>query len=122
MAKRRVFILYSHPLFAKGVESLLHQEPELEVASLSLDEGDPSGPVKAFGPDVVIIDSDSQVVAQLVAALLQKHPKLKIVTMIPGENEVTVHYQQQERVTTVSDLVEILEEGGKGVVDSSAKR
>jgi len=117
MAKRRVFILYSHPLFAKGVESLLHQEADLEVAGLSLDQGDSSEAVKAFGPDVVIIDSESQVVAQLVPTLLQQHPGLKVVSMNPGENEVTIHYRQQERVTTIGDLVEILREGrspGKG--------
>lgn len=119
MAKRRVFILYSHPLFAKGIESLLHQEAGLEVASLSLDQGDLLEAVKAFGPDVVIIDSDPQVVAQLVPRLLQQHPGLKVVGMTPGENEVTVHYRQQERVTTIGDLVGILEESRKGVVNPS---
>ena len=60
MKKIKVFILYDHPLFGLGLERLLKQERGIEVVGAAARSTNPLGQLKAFQPDVIMVEGSEQ--------------------------------------------------------------
>lgn len=94
MGSRRVFILYSSPLFARGLGALLAQIPEMEVVGMGL-----AGPglsvleeIEALAPDVILLEQeDSTPIARVPDAL----PGVQLITFSLNHDRVRI-YQCQD--------------------------
>jgi hypothetical protein len=102
----RVFIVASHPLFAQGVESLLHGQSGLAVVGMGAAELSVIDKIRALRPDVVILDADSDAQMTLLPALLRENLGVKLVGLTLEDNRIDVYYQHQIIGTDVGDLVE----------------
>jgi hypothetical protein len=102
----RVFIVASHPLFAQGVESLLHGRPGLAVVGMSSAELGVVEKIRELRPDVVILDADSDAQTSLLPLLLRENLGVKLVGLTLENNRIDIYYQQQIIGTDVGDLVE----------------
>jgi hypothetical protein len=102
----RVFIVASHPLFAQGVESLLHGQPGLAVVGMGAAELGVVDKIRNLRPDVVILDADSDAQTTLLPVLLRENLGVKLVGLTLEDNRIDVYYQHQIIGTDVGDLVE----------------
>jgi len=102
----RVFIAASHPLFAQGVQSLLHGQAGLAVIGMGAAELDVIDKIRDLRPDVVILDADSDAQMTLLPALLRENLGVKLVGLTLEDNRIDIYYQQQFVGTDVGDLVE----------------
>jgi hypothetical protein len=108
MRAYRIFILSSHPLFARGVEKLLTSESGFEVVGV---EGEFDAAVEriyALQPDVVLIDGDRSSQAALIAQLPPDHRGLKVVSLTLNDNTLGIYFQQRRVARGVDDLIDVL--------------
>jgi len=102
----RVFIVASHPLFAQGVQSLLHGQPGLAVVGMGAAALSVVDQIRELRPDVVILDADSDVQTSLLPVLLRENLGVKLVGLTLEDNRIDVYYQHQIIGTDVGDLIE----------------
>ncbi len=93
MSRSRVFILYSHGLFARGVQSLLAREQEVEVVGVEKDDRQALGRIKELGPDVILLDSSLQRGERCapIAEIFQQAPSARVISLSLQENGVDVY-------------------------------
>jgi hypothetical protein len=102
----RVFIVASHPLFAQGVESLLHGQSGLAVVGMGAAKLNVVDKIRKLRPDVVVLDADSDAQTKLLPVLLRENLGVKLVGLTLEDNRIDVYYQHQIIGTDVGDLIE----------------
>jgi hypothetical protein len=108
MSLCRVFILTSPPLFAESVETLLREQPGLEVVGVGDVAAAALAQAKEVAPDVVVVGASGEDQAALVSRLFQEMPGIKIVGLNLDDNRIHIYYQQQKVGRQVEDLVEAI--------------
>src|SRR5215208_783633 len=93
MPRSRVFILYSHGLFARGVQSLLAKEHELDVVGMEKDDRQAIDQIGALKPDVILVDSgarrDDSVL--MISEILEKAPRARVISLSLHENGIDIY-------------------------------
>jgi hypothetical protein len=118
MYPTHVFILASRPLFAQGVESLLSNQPGIQVIGVvcfspgegPLVDSDVLAQVREAAPDVVIIEAGSGGQSLLAAQVLESIPGAKVVALTLEDNRIHTYYQQMKHGRRVEDLLEAVRE------------
>jgi hypothetical protein len=118
MYPTHVFILASRPLFAQGVESLLSNQPGIQVIGVvsfpsgegALVDSDVLAQVQQTAPDVVIIEAGGGGQSLLVAQVLECVPGAKVVALTLEDNRIHTYYQQMKNGRRVEDLLEAIRE------------
>jgi hypothetical protein len=116
MNPTRVFILASQTLFAEGVQSLLSEQPGIEVvgvASYNPNNGDSPEPdvfkqIHAAEPDVVIVESTGGEKSHLVAQVLECALSAKVIGLTLEDNRIYTYYQEMKQGRSVEDLVDAI--------------
>ena len=107
---RRIFILSSHPLFSQGVESLLRQQPGVEIVGRETDVDKAMECIKELQPDVVILDGGPTRDPTLaVVRILGEGVGTKLIELNLQDNTVYVYRGEQRVVKDVKDLIEAIE-------------
>ncbi len=109
MAKHRVFILWTHPLFSETVGRLLGGA-QVEIIGAS---SDPAAGLKEIGrmqPDVVIAEEDpSGDSGEALQALKAGPAEMLILGLNLENNELQVYRREQRTVADPEDLLRILQ-------------
>ncbi|MBN1978219.1 MAG: hypothetical protein JW918_12555 [Anaerolineae bacterium] len=117
MNSTRVFILASQTLFAEGVQSLLSEQPSIEVVGIaSYNPNHGGGPdpkvfkqIQAAKPDVVIVEAtgggDKN---KLVAQVLEYALSAKVISLTLEDNRIYTYYQEMKQGRSVEDLVDAI--------------
>lgn len=113
MRPTQVFILYDHPLFARGLERLLRGVRHLTVlgsATWREVEALPEGAVQA---DVVILEKPrgASEPDTTLTRLLASRPEARVLRLSLEDNEMTIYSAQSLTATQQSDLVRALKAG-----------
>ncbi|MBN1813784.1 MAG: hypothetical protein JXA14_18230 [Anaerolineae bacterium] len=116
MNPTRVFILASQTLFAEGVQSLLSEQPGIEVIGVaSCSPGNGGGPdpnvfehIQATDPDVVIVEATGGEKGHLVAQVLECALSAKVIGLTLEDNRIYTYYQEMKQGRSVEDLVEAI--------------
>jgi DNA-binding NarL/FixJ family response regulator len=110
-AMKRVIILFSHPLFGQGVESLLRRETGLEIVGRETDANKVIERIKELRPDVVIVDSADPACDPMpvVMRILREGVGTKVIGLNLQDNTMCVYRGEQRVVKEVKDLVEAIE-------------
>jgi hypothetical protein len=116
MNPTRVFILASQTLFAEGVQSLLSEQPGIEVVGVaSCSPSNGSGPdpnvfkhIQAIDPDVVIVEATGGEKGHLVAQVLECALSAKVIGLTLEDNRIYTYYQEMKQGRSVEDLVEAI--------------
>jgi DNA-binding NarL/FixJ family response regulator len=104
----RVFMLSSHPLFSRGVQSVLSQETGLEIVGLESDVEVAMERIKELRPDVIIVDStmpdyDPQLV---ISRMLQNGSKSRVIGLNLHDNAMFIYRGEHRTAGGVEDLVQ----------------
>jgi hypothetical protein len=117
MNPTRVFILASQTLFAEGVQSLLSEQPSIEVVGVaSCNPNHSSGPnpkvfkqIQAVKPDVVIVEATGGGdKGKLVAQVLECALSAKVISLTLEDNCIYTYYQEMKQGRSVEDLVDAI--------------
>ncbi len=113
MPRSRVFILYSHGLFARGVRSLLGQESEVEVVGMERDDRLALEEIRRLRPDVVLVDSSAGTEDHCltVSGIFQEIPEARVITLSLQENGIDVYDKQRIVTAGPEDLLRVLRRG-----------
>lgn len=115
MPRSRVFILYSHGLFARGVQSLLDREAEVEVVGMERDDRLALEEIRRLRPDVILVDSSTAPEAHCltVSGIFQEIPEARVITLSLRENGIDVYDKQRIIAAGPSDLLRVLRRGSE---------
>jgi len=104
MATRRVFVIWTHPLFRETV-SLLLRHPLVELVGTTNDHSAARSQIIKAQPDVVIIEqnNDDEHAGEETLAILQHGPK--VVRLSLADNELSIYLRELRTVEKVADLV-----------------
>jgi DNA-binding NarL/FixJ family response regulator len=104
----RVFILYTHPLFARGLESLLTAADGVIVTGVEQTGEKAFARVKALRPDVMIIESDpcASERESLLSRFMTEHPETIIVRLNLQDNSAILYSGRRCAANSVEDLLE----------------
>jgi hypothetical protein len=110
MNPTRVFILATQSLFAQGVQSLLSEQPGIEVVGVATAGPDALMQTQTAAPDVVIIEATGEKQRRLVARVLESVPNARVVGLTLEDNRIHTYYQQMKQGRCVEDLLEVIRE------------
>ena len=101
------FILYTHPLFARGLESLLTAANEVVVAGVEPTGHEAFARVEELRPDVIIIESDPRVPQpeNFLSAWMKKHPETVIVRINLQDNTAILNSDHRCTADSVEDVL-----------------
>ena len=107
----RVLILSSHPLFGQGVESLLRQQPGMDIIGRETDSDSAIRRTKELQPDVVILDSGDPActLTPEVMRILREGVGTKVIGLNLQDNTICIYRGEQRVVKEVKDLVKAIE-------------
>jgi hypothetical protein len=108
MISTRVFILATQTLFAEGVQSILSEQPGIEVVEIATANIDASARLQATSPDVVIVEATGGGQSQLVAEVLEAVPSAKVIGLTLDDNRIHTYTQQTKQSSSVDDLLEAI--------------
>lgn len=102
MSRMKVLLVDDQLLFRKGLRALLESEDDMEVVSEASNGQEAVDKVKAFRPDVVLMDIHMPVCDGIQATRLLKaeHPELKVVILTVSDED--------------DDLFEAIKAGAEG--------
>jgi len=103
---KRIFILSGHPLFGRGVESLLCQEVGLEIVGWEANADQAVERIRKLQPDVVILDSGDP--TPEVLRVLREGVGTKVIGLNPEDNTMCIYRGEQRVVKRIEDLVEAI--------------
>ena len=103
---KRVLILSSHPLFGRGVESLLRKETRLDIVGWEADIDKAVERIRELQPDVVILDSGDP--TPEVLRILREGLGTKVIGLNLQDSTMCVYRGEQRVVKRIEDLVEAI--------------
>ena len=108
---KRIFMFSTHPLFGRGVESLLRRETGLEIVGRETDVDKAMERIKELRPDVVILDSGDPACdpTPAVMRILREGVGTKVIGLNLQDNTVCIYRGEQRVVKEVKDLLEAME-------------
>lgn len=107
-----VFIISNHAIFGQGLENLLRRETVVEVVGQATDITQGIEQIKAFQPDVVIIDTDSPPddSAATVMRILMEIPNIKVISLSLYHNKYYIFQALLGVTTSPHDLAKAVEQ------------
>lgn len=114
MRTRRIFILTSHTLLARGVESLLQGRRGLRVVGTETDPQQGIPRIRSLRPDVVITGSELGGPPSLaaVSAMFEASPGTTVIGLCAGDNLLHVYRDNQIKVARLEDLIQAIRQTG----------
>jgi DNA-binding NarL/FixJ family response regulator len=102
------FILYSHALFARGLESLLTAAQGVIVTGVEPTGEKAFARIEGLGPDVIIMESDpcAPEADNLLTRFMGEHPQTIIVRLNLQDNTAIIYSGRRCTAYSVEDLLE----------------
>jgi DNA-binding NarL/FixJ family response regulator len=108
MAIRRVYLVWTHPLFFETVHRLLSHQ-EVELVGESMDHEAARAEIARLRPDVVVLEeAEGGSRADLVDLLQAGAKDVQILGLNLMDNELHVYQRQQRTVVHPGDLVDVI--------------
>ncbi len=108
----RILIIENASLLSAGLASLFAEAQEVEVIALpAADAVATAGHVRAFRPDLVVLEETAQHPDPLcLLAELRDHPMLRVLIVRADDNLAYLYGKSQVHVSQVNDLVSLISE------------
>jgi len=108
-SEQRVLLIKSGSLLDEGVESLLKDEVDLEVADATAsDEATLLEDIARVHPDVILLNEVDPLQATRILELLKSAPTVRVIVTRLSSNTVDVYDKQEVNLTESADLVSLL--------------
>ncbi len=104
---KRVFILSSHPLFGKCIETLLGQDREVQIVGHTKDLDLAIEQIRTLQPDVVIVDSKEPEAnrGKIMMQIMKEELKTEVVGLNLSDNTVLVCRGEQHTIKELGDFI-----------------
>lgn len=101
-----IFIVSSHLMFSRGLESLLGQDNELKIIGQETDVEQAIKQIKELRPDVVIVYGDEErgISSSIIIEILKIHPGTKVIGLNLQNNIFHVYQAIQKVALEPEDL------------------
>lgn len=117
---KRVLILSCHPLFSKGVETLLRQQQGVDIVGRESDLETAIIRLKELRPDVVILDMGvGGDYGPIRSRILDASQGVKIVGLNLENNTFSIYHEEQRILHQVQDLMQAIENGQENIEPSA---
>ncbi len=108
MRRRRVAVLYSHPLFGCGIAQLLSRDEQFDVACLESGDAAESALAMTPGTDAIVVEDGTE--PDTIDRVIQALPPVLVVVVSLQDNGLKV-YQGRRRLHPHSeDLPDLIHE------------
>lgn len=105
----KVYIVFTHALFAQGIRSLLRGRRAMRVIGMESEAAKALEAVRTLKPEVIIVEeSDASVQSPHLQAILQRHPAGRVVALDLDHNFATVYDRHRVMTTQPADLVKAI--------------
>ena len=111
MVRRRVFLIWTYPLF-KEVVSLLLDQSEVELLGATSDHAEALDLIADLKPDVVMVEvaEGDQSDCEETISILQVSPR--VICLSLDNNEMKIYQRHDRMMTNVEDLFSLINESG----------
>jgi DNA-binding NarL/FixJ family response regulator len=111
MAIRRVFVIWTHPLFYESVRRLL-QHPDIEWAGATSDRASIQAQLVSLCPDTVLLEEETNrdTAAEVLRILGANSTATRLIQLNLTENELTIYHREQKTVRQADDLLRLIQE------------
>ena len=93
--RKRVAVLYKHPLFGRGIARLLSKDDLLDVTCVPAGPAEPPPDAMTFETDAVVVEDEDD--PSLVELLIQALPPVLVVVVSLQDNGMQI-YQDRRRI------------------------
>jgi DNA-binding NarL/FixJ family response regulator len=110
MERRRVLLLWGHPLLSEGLENILGKVEDVELMGPWALDSFTLAQLSDEVPDIVLIaeqEDEHEAVAVLTTQLLERYPDLPVIHVGLSQNIVRVHTSRTLPARS-TDLIEII--------------
>jgi len=109
MATRRVFVIWTHPLFYESVRLLL-QHPDVEWTGATSDRVAAQAQIVSLRPDTILIEEEegSNAPAETLEILEASSADMRVIRLSLADNELRVYHREQRTVGQTEDLLHLI--------------
>jgi DNA-binding NarL/FixJ family response regulator len=111
--KIKLFILYDHPLFGRGLERLLKQETDIEVVGATLRSTMSLEQLRVLRPDVIVVEGDEPSLGPSLWEVLKESRPGRVVSIDLDEDRATIYTSRRVIAEKAEDLVNAVRLGGR---------
>lgn len=104
------FILYTHSLFARGLETLLAEQDGIVVTGMGLKGDEALGRIKVLRPDVIIVEAEPAGFEpeQLLWRFLHEQPRARMVRLNLEDNTAFFYSGSRCTAASIEELIRCL--------------
>ncbi len=112
MTVRRVFVIWTHPLFLEAVRRLL-DSPQVQWLGAGSDHRAAQKQILSLSPDTVVIESEQgdKTPAQIVKILETSVSDVRVIRLSLSENKLSVYHREHRTVGQAEDLLRLIQNG-----------
>ena len=109
MGKRKVAVLYSHPLFGEGLARLLDEDADLAVSCIPADTSGVGREIDDLHPDAIIVEDNPD--EGFMRGLLRSLPPVLLIRVGLQDNVMEVYHCRHVVPGCPADLLEVIRSG-----------
>lgn len=115
MATRRVFVVWTHPLFREALQRLL-AGPQVEWLGATSDAQAGQRQIRELQPDTILVEhAPGADQAFEISTLLEAAAAgVRIIHLSLSENELNVYHREQRSVDRAADLLQLITASASG--------
>ena len=109
MAARRVFVIWSNPLFHESLRLLLNH-PEVEWVGATSDHATAHDQIVSLFPDTILIEEEeeSNASAETLEILGTGSADVRVIRLSLTDNELRIYHREQRTVGQAEDLLKLI--------------
>ncbi len=111
MRKRRVAVLYTHPLFGRGVAQLLQADKRLEVVCLNVAVAGAEDELKRLKPYAIVAEGCGE--SRLLNEAVRDLPAPLFIALRLGDDFMDVYHSREVVTARPESLLEVIRSGLK---------
>lgn|SRR5574337_242601 len=109
MTSRRVFVIWTHPLFHESVRLLLHH-PDVEWVGATSDHAAAREQIVTLRPDTILVEEgEGGAPPEALEVLEACSWKVRVVGLGLDDNQMIVYRREQRTVAQAEDLLHLIQ-------------
>jgi hypothetical protein len=109
MAKRKVAVVYSHPLFGEGLARLLNNDEELTVSCIRANTSGVAREIVDLRPEAIIVEDDAD--EAFIRGILNSLPPVLVIRVGLQDNAMEVYHCRHVIPGCPGDLLDVIRSG-----------
>ncbi len=108
MAARRVFVIWTHPIFHESVRLLLNH-PDVEWVGATSDYAAAKDEVLDLQPDTILVEEIAgNIPVEVLEIMEASSQNVRVIGLSLADNELSVYYHEQRTVGQAEDLLRLI--------------